>query len=84
MSIIVTLSPELEEFLRDKADRQGQDISLVASELLANALEWEEQDLEGAIEGIKKGLDEFETGQFRSFEEFAEEQRHKYNLLADT
>ena len=37
--------------------RQGQNISLVASELLASILEWEEQDLEGAIEGIQKGLD---------------------------
>lgn len=32
MSIVVTLSPELEELLRDKADHQGQDINLVASE----------------------------------------------------
>ena len=38
MSIVVTLSPELEELLRDKTDRQGQGISLVASESLANAL----------------------------------------------
>jgi hypothetical protein len=29
MSIVVTLSPELEEQLREKAVRQGQDINLV-------------------------------------------------------
>lgn len=28
MAIVVTISPELEEFLRDKADRQGQDLVL--------------------------------------------------------
>lgn len=39
MAIVVTLSPELEALLFEKASRQGQDVSLVASELLASALE---------------------------------------------
>lgn len=80
MSIVVTLSPELEALLRDKADRQGQDISLVASELLASVLQWEKQDSEEAIQGIQQGLDDFEASRFRSFQDFAEEQRRKYNL----
>ncbi|NET55770.1 MAG: hypothetical protein F6K47_06265 [Symploca sp. SIO2E6] len=76
MAIFVTLNPELEALLRDKAARQGQDVGLVASELLARALEWEEQDLEEAIRGIQQGLDNFEAGRFRSFQEFANEQSH--------
>lgn len=80
MSIVITLSPELEALLRDRAARQGQDISLVASELLANILEQEEQDSEEAIQGIQQGLKDFEAGRFRSFQDFAEEQRNKYNL----
>ena len=40
MTIVVTLSPELEEILRERATRQGQDINSVASELLASILEW--------------------------------------------
>ena len=83
MTIFVTLSPELEAILRDKAARKGQDINLVASELLASVLEWEVQDSQEAIKGIQQGLDDFEAGQFRSFQEFAEEQRHKYNLPVD-
>ncbi|MEX0271987.1 hypothetical protein AB3R30_22945 [Leptolyngbyaceae cyanobacterium UHCC 1019] len=83
MSIVVTLSPELEAILRDKAAQQGQDVSLVASELLANVLEWEEQDSAAAIQGIQKGLDDFETGRFRSFHEFTKEQSRKHNLSAD-
>lgn len=77
MSIVITLSPELEALLRDRAARQGQDISLVASKLLANILEQEEQDSE---EAIQQGLKDFEAGRFRSFQDFAEEQRNKYNL----
>lgn len=84
MAIVVTLSPELEARLRDKAAQQGQDISLVASALLASVLEWEAQDAEEAIQGIQQGLDDFEAGRFRSFQEFAEEQRRKYNLPADS
>jgi predicted transcriptional regulator len=80
MSIVVTLSPELEEQLREKAVRQGQDINLVAAEILASVLEWEKQDSAQAIAGIQQGLDEFEAGKFRSFDEYAEEQRQKYNL----
>ena len=84
MAIFVTLSPELEALLRDKAARLSQNVDIVASQLLANALEWEVQDSQEAIKGIQQGLDDFEAGRFRSFDEFAEEQRRKYNLPADS
>jgi predicted transcriptional regulator len=80
MSIVISLSPEVEAQLREKAAQQGQDVSLVAAELLARILEWELQDTEEAIAGIQRGLDDFEAGRSRSFQEFAEEQRRKYNL----
>jgi predicted transcriptional regulator len=84
MTIVISLSPELEARLREKAARQGQDVSLVAAELLASVLEWEAQDSQEAIEGIQRGLDDFEAGRFRSFDKFAEEQRRKYNLPVDS
>lgn len=83
MAIVVTLSPELEALLRDRAVQLGQDVSFVASELLTSALEWE-QDSEAAIKGIQQGLNDFEAGRFRSFQDFSEEQRHKYNLSANS
>jgi predicted transcriptional regulator len=76
MTIVISLSPEVEARLREKAARQGQDVSLVAAELLTSVLEWEAQDSEEAIEGIQRGWDDFEVGRFRSFHKFAEEQRH--------
>jgi predicted transcriptional regulator len=75
MTIIISLSPQVEAQLREKAARQGQDVCLVAAELLTSVLEWEAQDSEEAIEGIQRGLADFEVGRFRSFDEFAEEQR---------
>lgn len=60
MTIVVTLSPELEEQLRAKAVRQGQDINLVATELLASVLEGEIQDSdEEIIEASHKQLRPF-------------------------
>ena len=38
MTIVIQLSPELEDILRDRAEHQGQDVAIVASELLARAL----------------------------------------------
>jgi predicted transcriptional regulator len=80
MTIVVTLSPELEERLREKAAQRGQDINLMATELLASILEWEVEDSEEAIKGIQQGLNDFETGKFRAFDEYADEQRRKYHL----
>jgi predicted transcriptional regulator len=84
MSIVVTLNPKLEALLHSRAAKQGQDINSIASELLASILDWEEKDSEEAIKGIQKGLDDFESGRYRSFQDFAEEQRHKYNLPANS
>ncbi|HEY9853793.1 MAG TPA: hypothetical protein V6D28_30260 [Leptolyngbyaceae cyanobacterium] len=83
MAIMVTLSPEAEARLRERAEQQGKDISVVAAELLSSALEWETKDIQEAVEGIQQGLDDFEKGRFRSFAQFAQEQRRKYNLLVD-
>jgi len=84
MSIFISLSPEVEAQLREKASQRGQDVSIVAAELLTDILKWESQDSEEAIAGIQRSLDEFEAGHSRSFQEFAEEQRRKYNLPADS
>ncbi|WYL99963.1 MAG: hypothetical protein HEQ19_10965 [Gloeotrichia echinulata CP02] len=83
MAIVVSLSPELEARLRQKAAQQGQDVSFVAAQLLEAVLEWDLQDSEAAIKGIQQGLEDFEAGRFRSFDDFADEQRRKYNLPAD-
>ena len=84
MSIVITLNPKLEALLHSRAAKQGQDINLIASELLASILDWEEKDSEEAIKGIQTGLNDFESGRFRSFQDFAEEKRHKYKLPANS
>jgi hypothetical protein len=43
-------------------------------------LVWETQGSEEAIGGMQQGLNDFEAGRFRSFDDFAAEQRSKFNL----
>ncbi|MEH2299586.1 MAG: hypothetical protein V7K88_11255 [Nostoc sp.] len=52
--------------------------------MLEAVLEWEVQDSEAAIKGIQQGLEDFEAGRFRSFDDFVDQQRRKYNLPADS
>ncbi|WP_310482706.1 hypothetical protein [Chamaesiphon sp. VAR_48_metabat_403] len=50
--------------------------------LLASVLEWETQDSVEAIAGIQQGLDDFNAGKFRSFDEYAAEQRQNSSQQA--
>lgn len=80
MAIVINLSPEIETILREKATRQGRDISIVASEMLAKVIEGEVKYIEDAVAGIQRGSDNFDISRFRSFDEFVREQQCKYNL----
>ena len=83
MPIVVNLPPEVVLLLQEKAARVGQDINLVAAEILTEVLAYEAQELQESIKGIQRGLDDFEAGRSRSFKEFAEEKRRQYNLGVD-
>ena len=80
MTLTISLPPEAEQRLREKAEREGQDTADAAAAMLVQALEWEAWDRADAVRGIQQGLDDFEAGRYRPFSEFAEEQRRKYNL----
>ena len=80
MTITLDLSPYLEAKLKDKALQEGKEINQVITELLATLLEWETEHKKEAIKGIQQGLTDFELGNYRSFDDFSEEQHGKYNL----
>lgn len=80
MTIMIELAPEEEARLHQKAVREGLNAEAVAYNVLVQALEWEAQDRAEAVEGIKRGLADFEQGRFRRFSEFEAEQRAKYSL----
>ncbi len=75
MTITIELQPEVLARLHEKAAREGQESEAVAARLLAEALEWEAQDRREAIEGIQRGLADFEAGRFRPLEEVIAQKR---------
>jgi len=77
MPLTITLPPEVEMRLRERAAREGRDAETIAAEVLIEALEWRFQDSAEAIQGIQRGLDAFAAGRSRPFKELADEQRQR-------
>ena len=80
MTITIDLEPEVLSRLHDKATREGQETEAVAARLLAEALEWEAQDRREAIEGIQRGLADFEAGRFRPLDEVLAQKRAEHGF----
>jgi predicted transcriptional regulator len=84
MTLTLTLSPQLEALLQKRAEQAGKDVSSLALAVLAFGLSIDEPDFFEALEGIQRGLDDFERGDFCSFEDFVAEQNQKYGLSLET
>ena len=80
MTLTIQLPPETEHRLRERAVQQGETAEAVALAILIDALERDAQETTEAVEHIRRGLEDFEAGRFRSFSDFAEEQRRKHRL----
>jgi hypothetical protein len=79
----IMLTPETEARLREKAEREGQDIHAVADALIAAALEWEAQERAEAVEGIRRGDQAAAAGHERPLAAFLAEQRAKHGFPAE-
>lgn len=79
----ITLSPETEERLRRRAERDHSDPSTIAEALIADALEREERDRQEAMEGVRRGDQAAADGRERPLSEFFAAQRAKHNLPTD-
>ncbi len=76
----VYLSPERHAQLNDYAQRHGQAPEAALDDVLAAALEWERQDYQQAVEGIRKGYADFQAGRVRPVEESFEALRVRHGL----
>jgi predicted transcriptional regulator len=77
---MIPLTPERKAQLDDYAQRHGQDPAAALDDVLADALEWDRQDYQEAVEGIRQGYAEFKAGRARPVEEAFEELREKHGL----
>ncbi len=76
----VTLDPEMETMLREKARREGQEPQSVAKILLANSLEADAQEYRETVKAIRVALN---SGPGKPIEQYIAEQRAKHGYPDD-
>ncbi len=77
---MMPVKPERKAQLEEYAQRHGQDTAAALDEVLATYLEWERQDHEEAVEGIRDGYQDLQAGRTQPAEEMLEELRVKHGL----
>ncbi|HEX3819949.1 MAG TPA: hypothetical protein VHW45_06440 [Candidatus Sulfotelmatobacter sp.] len=77
---VIPLKPERRAQLEEYAQRHGQDPAAALDEALAAYLEWERQDFDAAVEGIRKGHDDVTAGRSRPATEFFSDFRRKHDI----
>lgn len=80
MTIILTA--ETEARLREKTQRDGEDINVLAERLIRSALDWESQERAETIAALQRSEQAAEQGRERSLAGFISDQRNKYGFPA--
>jgi hypothetical protein len=77
---MIPLKPERKAQLEEYAQRHGQDTASALDEALGAYLEWERQDFEEAVEGIRRGHEDVKIGRTRPAAEFLSAMRRKHDI----
>lgn len=77
---MIPIKPEPKAQLDEYAQLHGRDVSAALDKALAAYLEWEREDHQEAVEGIRQGYEDVKTGRTQSAEEASEELRMKHGL----
>jgi hypothetical protein len=77
---LIPLTPERKAQLEDYARRHGQDTAAALDTVLADYLEWEQQDYTEAMAAVTEAYKSVQAGRTRLVEESLEELRVKHGL----
>jgi predicted transcriptional regulator len=77
---MMPVKPERKAELEEYARRHAQDTATALDEVLAAYLEWERQDYQDAVTGIRQGHEDAEAGRTQSAKDALEELRVKHGL----
>jgi hypothetical protein len=83
MTLTLDLPQQLETLLRHRAETTGQDVGQFAIAVLTWGLNLNDPDFFETLNGIQRGLNDFEQGQHTSLEDFITEQNQKYGLTLE-
>ena len=77
---VIPIRPERKAQLEEYAQRHGQDPASALDEVLADYLEWEQQDYRESVEGIRRGYADYKAGRTRPVEDVFKELREKHDF----
>ena len=66
--------------LEDFARRRGKDTTAALDEALAEYLDWERQDYQEAVEGVRRGLEDVKAGRTEPADTFLDAFARKHGL----
>ena len=76
----VLVKPERLAQLEDLARRRGKSTADALDDVLADYLEWERQDYQEAVEGIRQGYEDVKASRTRPAEQFLDDFARKHGL----
>jgi predicted transcriptional regulator len=76
----VPLKPERLAQLEEFARRRGRSTAEALDDVLADYLEWERQDYQEALEGIRQGHEDVKAGRARPADDFLDDFARKHGL----
>jgi predicted transcriptional regulator len=77
---MVPITPERKAQLDEYAKRRGQDPAAALDDVLADYLEWEQQDYREAVEGIRLGYADYQAGRTQPLAGVFDGLRQKHGL----
>ncbi len=77
---LLPITPERKAQLDNYARRHGQDTAAALDQVLANYLEWEQEDYQQSVEAIGKGYADVKAGRTRPAAQFLAELRAKHGF----
>jgi predicted transcriptional regulator len=77
---MVPLKPERKAQLDEYAKRHGQDPADALDDVLADYLEWEQQDFEESVESVRRGYEDMKAGRTKPAEEVHQALRRKHGF----
>jgi hypothetical protein len=76
----VPVKPERLAQLEEFALRRGRSTADALDDVLADYLEWEHQDYQEAVEGIRQGYEDVKAGRTKSADQFLDDFARKHGL----
>ena len=76
----VPVKPERLAQLEEFARRRGRSTADALDDVLADYLEWERQDYQEAVEGVRQGYEDVKAGRTKSADQFLDDFARKHGL----